>query len=104
MKILLDTLGEEGTKRFLTFALPHIQQRNKALLACLMAQDWQQAAAHAHSIKGTVNLYGSNCLLEQLEKIIQYRQESIDIDQLMTTLTNVLETAEIEISQYLSKT
>lgn len=102
MKILLDTLGEEGTKRFLTFALPHIQQRNKILLDCLMTQDWQQAAVHAHSIKGTINLYGSDCLREHLEKIIQYRQKLPDKDQLMSTLTRELAKTEIEISDYLS--
>jgi hypothetical protein len=102
MKILTDSLGEEGAKRFLEFSLPHIQQRNSALLACLSVQDWQQAAAQAHSIKGTVNLYGSPDLLEHLDKIIRKDIEHIHTPHFTDSLKQQLSTTEEEIINYLS--
>ncbi len=102
MKILIDSLGEEGAKGFLKFSLPHIQQRNQALLACLAAHDWQQAATQAHSIKGTVNLYGSADLLVCLDKIIQQDKDHTHAPQFMVSLKQELVATETEITAYLS--
>lgn len=57
MKTLLETLGPEAARRFLTFALPQLEIRSQELLDNLRAGNYEAAANCAHKLKGTVHLY-----------------------------------------------
>lgn len=69
LNTLLGTLGEEGTQRFLSFALPQIRQSRQELLASLRQQDWETAATIAHRLKATAHLYSTNALQDSLKTI-----------------------------------
>jgi HPt (histidine-containing phosphotransfer) domain-containing protein len=103
MEILVNTLGLEGARRFLTQSLPLIQQRNRELRESLAQGDWVQAAKLAHSIKGTINLYGSASLIEALENIVNQNTSHIYDDEFLQKLQAEQQEAESAVVRFLSQ-
>ncbi len=103
MDLLVNALGMESAKRFLTQSFPLIRQRNQNLRECLANRDWEQAAKLAHSIKGTVNLYGSPSLIALLENIIKQQVDNIYSDKFLCQLQDEQQKAEEAVTNFLSQ-
>ncbi len=102
MKILLETLGPEAARRFLTFALPQLEIRSRELLDNLRVGDYEAAANCAHRLKGTVHLYTSPELQDMLHQIVIHdHTSSIDacfIDAIEEKLNNSINEINLFIS------
>ncbi|HRJ54273.1 MAG TPA: hypothetical protein PLE99_16050 [Candidatus Thiothrix moscowensis] len=102
MNALLETLGEEGTRRFLTFVLPQFEERSTELLAHLRSGNWQAAATCAHRLKGTIHLYASADLLDDLYKIKSDHNAALQNENFLQGLEQKLTHAHQEIRIFLS--
>ncbi|MBJ6611716.1 MAG: hypothetical protein JG718_15260 [Candidatus Thiothrix moscowensis] len=102
MQTLLETIGEEGARRFLTFALPHFEERSAELLAHLRSGNWQAAATCAHRLKGTIHLYASADLLDDLYKIKADGNDAVQNDVFLLEIEQKLINSHREIKAFLS--
>lgn len=102
MKFLIETLGVEGAKRFLKHSIPLIQQRHLALRESLSQGNWELASKQAHSIKGTINLYGHPALTECLENIIAKNISLISSKNFLSLLQTEQQQAEFNVHRFLS--
>ncbi len=80
LNTLVEMLGYEGSQRFLTVALPQLQQYRQDLLGALQQHNWQLASNLAHRLKATAYLYSSPIFQDCLDRIIAQ-----DIAQLRQT-------------------
>ncbi len=90
---LIDMLGKEAAHRFLTLALPELQRSHQILLTNLQQQDWQAAAALAHKLIATAQLYAppplQNALIHIKERNLAVLQHPSFIPSLSQTFQQV---------------
>lgn len=102
MKTLLETLGPEATLRFLTAALPQLEQRSEELLTNLRTGNWQEAARCAHRLKGTIHLYDSPGLQEQLQQLTSNDTTAYKCDYFLTEIEAKLTNTKDKIKLFIS--
>ncbi|MBU0656964.1 MAG: Hpt domain-containing protein [Gammaproteobacteria bacterium] len=102
MKTLLETLGPEATLRFLTVALPQFEQRSEELLTNLRTGNWQEAARCAHRLKGTIHLYDSPELQEQLQQLTANDTDTYINDHFLPEIEEKLTKTKDKIRSFIS--
>ncbi len=101
MDMLIESLGQLGTKQFLQDALPSIHARHTTLLGALAQRQWEQAANSAYLMKNTAVFYASEQLVSLLDNIIQQQINIIATPHFHAQLKHLLDEAETTINTYL---
>jgi HPt (histidine-containing phosphotransfer) domain-containing protein len=99
---LIEILGEASAKRFLSVALPQIQEYRHTLLSSLQQQDWQTASDLAHRFKATAHLYSSEALQTYLERVLTQAVSTQDLPTFLPRMEQELLDIETSITAYLA--
>lgn len=99
---LINMLGKEATHRFLTLALPELQRSQQILRTNLQQQDWQAAAALAHKLIATAQLYDSPPLQNALTHIKERNLAALQHPSFIPSLTQTFQQVQDNILLFIS--
>lgn len=99
---LIKMLGKEAAQRFLKLAQLELQKSQRALLNHLQQQDWQAAAALAHKLSATAQLYESAPLQDALANINAQNLAVLQDPAFIPTLTQTFQQIQLNIQVFIS--
>lgn len=92
-------------EEILDIFLQEVPQKTSHLAAAVDSEDWEQAGEIAHSIKASVKMLGLHDLythIVTLEKRAKENPDRASMAQELHQATQILDTARVEIQDYLS--
>ena len=101
LKAVIDMLGVSSSKKFLKKVYKVIGKEKYRLDKLLSERCWDEAAALAHRLKGSLNLYGSTMLENVLTQIDDKNVASDDIENICRTLQKEFDLIQKGIEHYI---
>lgn len=100
--LMVEILGELGSRQFLTTIQPELRQYQHQMLVCLYQQDWAGAASFAHRFKATAHLYASDDFQEFLNVIQSSNSARMD-ERFLARLAICLQDIDLRITSFLKQ-